>query len=205
MSARKRSPCAKVHQRVDALILRAEAGDAGAWDALVKRMAPALIHAPQPFITPGQGSEAGDGRKGVRRSPRSALAALTLAYTQNNVPNISRTLLLAFAKAVLEHPDATQPPEAQDGTPLVCYGEQHWSEKDRTPITAGMVIAPDIKGRPTGYVADTAWFDEMFPVELGHPARPEGAPTPPRAPRTLRVPATVAPRARRCRSTPATS
>ncbi|MGW7587641.1 hypothetical protein [Streptomyces rubiginosohelvolus] len=152
------------------LFLGAEAGDPTAWAALVKRMAPALIHGPQPFITPGQGSEAGDGRKGVRRSPSSALAALTLAYTQNNVPNISRALLLAFTKAVLEHPDATQPPEAQDGTPLVCYGEQHWSEKDRTPITAGMVIAPDIEGRPTGYVADKAWFDEMFPVELGRPA-----------------------------------
>ncbi|MER5796185.1 hypothetical protein [Streptomyces sp. NPDC001980] len=44
-------------------------------------MAPALIHAPQPFITPGQGIEAGAGRKGVRRTPKSALAALTLAYT----------------------------------------------------------------------------------------------------------------------------
>lgn len=152
------------------LFLGAEAGDAGAWAALVQRMAPALIHAPQPFITPGQGSEANEGRKGVRRTPSSALAALTLAYTQSNVPNISRALLLAFAKAVLEHPDATQPPEAQDGTPLVCYGEQHWSEKDRTPITAGMVIVPDIEGRPTGYVADKAWFDEMFPVELGRPA-----------------------------------
>ncbi|MEU4730395.1 hypothetical protein [Streptomyces sp. NPDC023588] len=149
------------------LFLGAEAGDATAWAALVQRMAPVLIHAPQPFITPGQGSEAGDGRKGVRRSPSSALGALTLAYTQNNVPGISRALLLAFAKAVLEHPDASQPPEAQDGTPLVCYGEQHWSEKDRTPITAGMVITPDIEGRPTGYVADKAWFDETFPVELG--------------------------------------
>ncbi|MCC9157085.1 hypothetical protein LZP81_17575 [Streptomyces parvulus] len=152
------------------LFLGAEAGDPTAWDALVQRMAPVLIHAPQPFITPGQGSEAGDRRKGVRRSPSSALAALTLAYTQNNVPGISRALLLAFAKAVLEHPDATQPPEAQDDTPLVCYGEQHWSERDRTPITAGMVIAPDIEGRLTGYVADKAWFDEMFPVELGRPA-----------------------------------
>ncbi|MFJ8669725.1 hypothetical protein [Streptomyces sp. NPDC093600] len=152
------------------LFLGAEAGDAGAWAVLVKRMAPVLIHAPQPFITPGQGSEAGDRRKGVRRSPSSALAALTLAYTQNNVPGISRALLLAFAKAVLEHPDATQPPEAQDGTPMVCYGEQHWNEEDRTPITAGMVIVPDIEGQPTDYIADKAWFDEMFPMELGRPA-----------------------------------
>lgn len=59
----------------------AEAGDASAWAVLVQRMAPALTHAPQPFITAGQGSEAGDGRKGVRRTPKSALAALTLAYT----------------------------------------------------------------------------------------------------------------------------
>lgn len=54
-----------------ALFLRAEAGDATAWAALVQRLAPALIHAPQPFITPGQGSEAGDGRKGVRRTPKA--------------------------------------------------------------------------------------------------------------------------------------
>ncbi|MET8276376.1 hypothetical protein [Streptomyces sp. NPDC005096] len=151
------------------LFLGAEAGDATAWAALVQRMAPALIHAPQPFITPGQGSEAGDGRKGVRRTPKSALAALTLAYTANGAPGISRALLLAFAKAVLEHPDATQPPEAEDGMPLICHGEQHWVE-DRTPITAGMVIAPDTEGRPTNYVADKAWFDETFPVELGRPA-----------------------------------
>ncbi|MER5718702.1 hypothetical protein [Streptomyces sp. NPDC002132] len=150
------------------LLLGAEAGDATAWAALVQRMAPALIHAPQPFITAGQGSEAGDGRKGVRRTPKSALAALTLAYTATGAPNISRALLLAFAKAVLEHPDATQPPEAE-GEPLVCYGERHWVE-GRTPITAGMVIAPDTEGRPTHYVADKAWFDETFPVELGRPA-----------------------------------
>lgn len=151
------------------LLLGAEAGDATAWAALAQRMTPALIHAPQPFITAGQGSEAGDGRKGVRRTPKSALAALTLAYTSTSAPNISRALLLAFAKAVLEHPDATQPPEAEDGIPLICYGEQHWA-KDRTAITAGMVIAPDIDGQPTHYVADKAWFDETFPVELGRPA-----------------------------------
>ncbi|MET9347522.1 hypothetical protein [Streptomyces termitum] len=33
-----------------------------------------------------------------------------------------------------------------------------------------MVIAPDIEGRPTSYVADKAWFDETFPAELGRPA-----------------------------------
>ncbi|MFE3144899.1 hypothetical protein [Streptomyces scopuliridis] len=36
--------------------------------------------------------------------------------------------------------------------------------------TAGMVIAPDAEGRPTSYVADKAWFDELFPVDLGAPA-----------------------------------
>ncbi|MEU3204077.1 hypothetical protein ABZ702_09315 [Streptomyces cyaneofuscatus] len=150
------------------LLLGAEAGDAAAWAALVQRMAPALIHAPQPFITPGQGSEAGEGRKGVRRPPKTAIASLTLAYTADT-PGVSRALLLAFAKAVLEHPDAVRPPESDDGTPLVCYGEQDWNQKNRTAITAGMVIAPDTEGRPTRFVADKAWFDELFPVALGTP------------------------------------
>ncbi|MET8816434.1 hypothetical protein ABZW47_31090 [Streptomyces sp. NPDC004549] len=163
------------------LFLGAEAGEVSAWAALVDRMVPALIHAPQPFITPGQGSEAGDGRKGVRRSPKSAVAALTLAYTDSTHPGISRALLLAFARAVLEHPDATQPPEAADGTPLTCYGEQHWDEGNRTPITAGMVIVPDREGRPTGHVADKAWFDETFPVELSRPAQPGGSASTPTA------------------------
>ncbi|MFI8793901.1 hypothetical protein [Streptomyces sp. NPDC055105] len=151
------------------LLLGAEAGDAAAWSALVQRMAPALIHAPQPFITAGQGSEAGTGRKGVRRTPKSALAALTLAYTRG-APGVSRALLLAFAKAVLEHPDAPRPPKPDDGTTLICYGEQHWAEADRTAITEGMVVVPDTEGRPTRYVADKAWFDELFPVDLGAPA-----------------------------------
>ncbi|MFK4272521.1 hypothetical protein [Streptomyces milbemycinicus] len=154
---------------LDELLLGAKAGDATAWAAVVQRMAPALIHAPQPFITPGQGSEAGEGRKGVRRTPSSSLASLTLAYSSNS-PAVSRPLLLAFAKTVLEHPDATQPPAAQDGGRLVCYGERHLKEEEQTAITAGMVIVPDTEGRPTVYVADKDWFDETFPVELGRPA-----------------------------------
>lgn len=86
--------------------------------------------------------------------------------------------LLAFAKAVLEHPDAPRPPEPDDGTPLICYGEQHWAEADRTAITAGMVIAPDAEGRPTRYVADKAWFDELFPVDLGIPVPESPADSP---------------------------
>ncbi|MFC6930517.1 hypothetical protein ACFQHO_09410 [Actinomadura yumaensis] len=49
---------------VRTLILKAEAGDAAAWSALVDRIVPNLIHAPEPLITPGQGSEAGNLRKG---------------------------------------------------------------------------------------------------------------------------------------------
>ncbi|MFD4032731.1 hypothetical protein ACFWVP_20020 [Streptomyces sp. NPDC058637] len=71
---------------------------------------------------------------------------------------------------MLEHPDAVRPPESDDGTSLVCYGEQDWAEKDRTAITAGMVIAPDAEGRPARYIADKEWFDELFPVALGTPA-----------------------------------
>ncbi|MFE9240495.1 hypothetical protein [Streptomyces sp. NPDC007007] len=68
---------------------------------------------------------------------------------------------------MLEHPDAVRPPASDDGTPLVCYGERDWAEKDLTAITAGMVIAPDTEGRPTRLVADKEWFDELFPVALG--------------------------------------
>lgn len=148
------------------LLLGAEAGDATAWAALVRRLAPALIHAPEPLITPGQGSEAGEGRKGVRRTPTNALAALTLAYTEN-APGVSRQLLLAFARSVLEHPDATQVPEAPGGGQPVCYGEKSWDEEDRTPIVPGMVLAPDINGHATSLIADKEWFDHLFPPDLG--------------------------------------
>ncbi len=44
-----------------------------AWAVLVQRMAPTLGARPRAsFITPGQGSEAGQGRKGVRRTPCAA-------------------------------------------------------------------------------------------------------------------------------------
>ncbi|MFF7081257.1 hypothetical protein [Streptomyces lavendulae] len=152
------------------LLLGVEAGDTAAWAALVQRMAPALIHAPEPLVTPGQGSEAGDGRKGVRRTPTNALAALTLAYTEP-VPGVSRELLLAFARSVLQHPDATEAPEAPGGGLPVCYGERHVAEEDRTPIVPGMVLVPDLDGAPTGFVADKEWFDRRFPVELARSGR----------------------------------
>ncbi|MFD8110083.1 hypothetical protein [Streptomyces microflavus] len=63
---------------------------------------------------------------------------------------------------MLEHQDAVRPPASDDGTPLVCYGERDWAEKDRTAITA-----PDTEGRPTRFVADKEWFNELFPVALG--------------------------------------
>ena len=147
------------------LLLRAEAGEPAAWAALVRRMVPALIHAPQPLITPGQGSEAGAGRKGVRRSPANAVAALTMAYTAK-AENISRALLLAFARSVLEHPDAVLAPNAPDGGKPVCYGEREVDEDQRSPIVPGMILVPDLEGAPTGIVVDKAWFDDTFPPDL---------------------------------------
>ncbi|RCG24216.1 hypothetical protein DQ392_03595 [Streptomyces reniochalinae] len=156
------------------LLLGAEAGDATAWGALVRRMTPALIHAPEPLITPGQGSEAGEGRKGVRRTPTNALAALTLAYTET-VPDVSRELLIAFARSVLQHPDATQAPETPDGGQPICYGETLWKEEERTPIVPGMVLAPDFNGYPTAFVADKEWFDHLFPSDLSRSAQTGGS------------------------------
>jgi hypothetical protein len=155
------------------LLLGAEAGDVTAWTALVQRMAPGLIHTPESLITPGQGSEAGEGRKGVRRTPPNALAALKLAYTDPG-PGVSRQLLLAFARSVLQHPDATEPPEAPGGGLPVCFGETHLAEEDRTPIVPGMILVPDLDGAPTGFVADKEWFDRLFPVELAQSGASHG-------------------------------
>ncbi|MEU6323435.1 hypothetical protein [Streptomyces sp. NPDC047009] len=169
------------------LLLGAEAGDAAAWTALVQRMAPALIHAPQPFITPGQGSEAGTGRKGVRRTPKSALAALTLAYTAG-APGVSRALLLAFAKAVLEHPDALRPPEVDDDTPLVCYGEQHWAESERTARAGPPATSPTRRGSTSSSPSTSAPRyrprPEARPTRL--PVRGTRRTPAPRPPRTAR-------------------
>ncbi|MFF9867139.1 hypothetical protein ACF1G0_17240 [Streptomyces sp. NPDC013953] len=156
------------------LFLAAESGDPAAWTALVRRMAPALIHAPEPLVTPGQGSEAGEGRKGVRRTPANALAALTMAFTEA-AQNVSQPLLLAFARSVLEHPDATLPPQAPDGSRPICYGERHLGEEDRSPIVPGMILVPDASGSPTPLVADKAWFDDLFPPDLARTTKPGSA------------------------------
>ncbi|MEV0424802.1 hypothetical protein [Streptosporangium canum] len=147
------------------LLLEAKAGDAAAWKALVDRMVPNLIHAPEPLITPGQGSEAGDQRKGMRRSPSSAVAALKMAYTRGT-PTVTRELLAAFARDVLAHPDASSAPRAPNGTAPVCYGEQDWNPENRTPIVPGMILVPDSEGNPTAFVMDKAWFDETFKPDV---------------------------------------
>lgn len=156
------------------LLLQAEAGDSAAWSALVDRMVPNLIHAPEPLVTPGQGSEAGDLRKGTRRSPSSAVAALKMAYTRG-AQTVTRELLIAFAKEVLTHPDASSAPEAPEGTTPVCYGEQNGVSENRTPIVPGMILVPDHEGNPTNFVVDKAWFDETFPPDMTQaPNRSEG-------------------------------
>ncbi|MCP2343161.1 hypothetical protein [Actinomadura rupiterrae] len=158
---------------VRSLLMEAESGDGQAWLVLVDRMVPNLIHAPQPLITPGQGSEAGEQRKGVRRTPASAVAALEMAFTQVHNPAVTREMLIAFAKAVLEHSDATRAPTAPDGTTPICYGEQDWEPGSRTPIVAGMILVPGIDGNPTSFVVDKEWFDQTFPPVT--PQTPRGA------------------------------
>ncbi|MED7930405.1 hypothetical protein SMD20_39690 [Nonomuraea sp. LP-02] len=156
------------------LLLKAEAGDSAAWSALVDRIVPNLIHAPEPLVTPGQGSEAGDLRKGTRRSPSSAVAALKMAYTRG-APAVTRELLIAFAKEILSHPDASSAPEAPDGTTPVCYGEQNRVPENRTPIVPGMILVPDSEGNPTNFLVDKAWFDEIFGPDMAPvPNRSEG-------------------------------
>jgi hypothetical protein len=93
----------------------------------------------------------------------------------NNSGPVSRTLLLAFARAVLEHPDATMAPETPGGGQPVCYGEQDWDIEKRTAIVPGMVLVPDVDGRPTSFVADKAWLDETFPVKLDRSAQRQAA------------------------------
>ncbi|ROO82923.1 hypothetical protein EDD29_0408 [Actinocorallia herbida] len=146
------------------LLLEAEAGDPAAWSTLVDRIIPNLIHAPEPLITPGQGSEAGNKRKGVRRTPTSAVAALKTAFTRKS-PTVTRELLIAFAKVLIAHPDATDAPQGPNGATPICYSEQDAS--DRSPIVPGMVLAPDLKGNPTNIVIDKGWFDDTFPPDAG--------------------------------------
>jgi hypothetical protein len=117
-------------------------GDAEAWELLVRQhLVPGLIHAAEPFVTAGQGSETAANRKGMRRPPTNAVQALVDAYA-DPPQGVTRELLLAFAEAVLRAPDAPagNPPEQ------------------------GAFWAPDAHGKPReGVLADKAWFDAMFP------------------------------------------
>ncbi|MFD8782517.1 hypothetical protein [Kitasatospora sp. NPDC059599] len=121
-----------------------ENGDRQAWSTLVRHhLLAGLVNAPEKFITSGQGSEAGDNRKGVRRTPLNAIAALTRAFDKPDHPHVTRQLLLSFARSVLHAPDA---PEGVLASP------------------AGTFLAPDAHGqaRPDT-LADKEWFDDLFP------------------------------------------
>lgn len=121
-------------------------GNKGAWETLVQRhLLPGLVNAPEPFVTSGQGSEAGTARKGVRRTPASAVDALVHAYQEPNA-KVSRDLLIAFAINVLEAPEATVGVTEKPGT--------FW--------------APGLDGHPRpGVLADKTWFDMTFPPPTG--------------------------------------
>ncbi|MGV9409748.1 hypothetical protein ACWDOP_07530 [Nocardia sp. NPDC003693] len=118
-------------------------GNVAAWETLVRRhLLPGLINAPEPFVTSGQGSEAGADRKGVRRAPSNAIQALVNAYSDPPT-GVTRQLLLSFAEAVLDAPDAA------DGV------------AGKAP---GTFWALDGSGRPRESVlADKHWFDTLFP------------------------------------------
>lgn len=126
------------------LLSACENGDKQAWSALVRRhLFAGLINAPEPFITAGQGSEIAPNRKGVRRTPSNAIAALTRAYDKPDHPQVTRQLLLSFARSILHTPDST---EGFPGCP------------------AGTFPAPDANGMPRpGVLADKEWFDDLFP------------------------------------------
>jgi hypothetical protein len=139
-----------------ALLAACWAGDKDAWNRLVRQhLLPGLVNAPEPFITPGQGSQSGADRKGVRRTPVNALNALVNAYT-NPAPGVTRELLISFAEAVLAAPEQ---PTGAGGHP------------------AGTFWAPGSDGKPrTGELADKTWYDAMFPKTGPEPV---GGTTPP--------------------------
>ncbi|SDP61514.1 hypothetical protein SAMN04487981_1292 [Streptomyces sp. cf386] len=124
------------------LLTACRKGDAEAWETLVRRhLVPGLINSPEPFVTAGQGSEKGEDRKGVRRTPVNAVQALVNAYTAPP-QGVTRELLIAFAEAVL------QAPELARGSGLL----------------PGTFWAPDAHGNPReGTLADKGWYDTTFP------------------------------------------
>lgn len=127
---------------LSSLLTACRQGDAEAWEILVRRhLVPGLINAPEPFVTAGQGSEKGEDRKGVRRTPVNAVQALVNAYV-SPPEGVTRELLVAFAEAVL------RAPESAAGTGLA----------------PGAFWAPDAHGNPReGLIADKQWFDSTFP------------------------------------------
>ncbi|MFC4122017.1 hypothetical protein [Nonomuraea zeae] len=127
-----------------ALLNDCEAGDKRAWVILVRQhLLAGMVNAPEKFITPGQGSEVAENRKGVRRAPRNALAALTRAFDKPDHPDVTPALLLSFARSILQAPDNV------DGV----LGE-----------ASGTFLAPDAQGHPQPRVlADKTWFDSLFP------------------------------------------
>jgi hypothetical protein len=130
------------HRSLAGLLAACAAGDAAAWNVLVRRhLLPGLINAPEPFITAGQGSEVAADRKGVRRPPSNAVQMLVNAYSAP-VGEVTRELLLAFARAVLNAPEATSGVKG---------------------LAPGTFWAPGPDGHDTTVLADKAWFDRVFP------------------------------------------
>lgn len=124
------------------LLTACRQGDAEAWEALVRRhLVPGMINAPEPFITAGQGSEKGEDRKGMRRTPVNAVQALVNAYTVSP-EGVTRELLVAFAEAVLRAPESPE----------------------QAGLVPGTFWAPDAHGNPReGTLADKGWYDTTFP------------------------------------------
>lgn len=135
----------------------------------VQRMAPTLM--PAQSLSPRPAKEAKPVRAARGYAGPQQLPGVSEVGVQLNKPAISQPLILAFARSLLEHPEAAQPPVTADGGRLACYGGRHREEEEQTAITAGMVNVPDTAGRPTAYVADKQWFDETCPVELGRPVQ----------------------------------
>ncbi|MEH0612292.1 hypothetical protein [Streptomyces scabiei] len=130
------------------LLTASRQGDAEAWEVLVRRhLVPGLINAPERFVTAGQGSEKGEDRKGVRRTPVNAVQALVNAYTAPP-EGVTRELLIAFADAVLRAPESAGGADlvpARSGRPM----RTATRARARSP-TRGGSTRPSPRSRPPG-------------------------------------------------------